>query len=670
MGGKKRGLGHFLIKNRNRILTAATAAAVFLGVVGSFQYYSSAVYAGKVVENRLLSSILYSVLKLFTFSPTVNAGTPTPICYELAKWLAPLCTGYWLFTAFEVLLRHRILTLTRSLSGQGQAAIFGYNKESAAYLAQLSETDRIPAVIFTGRAMEQEQQLALERQHFLVEQEPLSDGEGTKERLFFKRLFKFCREAVLFHEEASVNFRIAKKLSGFLAENPRTGTGEPFVCAVRCESRIMEQVMTNFFEQNPAPPGLSFSFFHMPGMAARDLFERVPVYENCLEWAKKRLETAEKMLRNAGEANALSPQEIMEQIPNPHVLIAGFGRYGQEILRELLLSGTLSWCSQVKGYEILRITIVDRDCRKARERIESLYPAAEKICRIEYIEAEIGSVQVERTLRSLPPVTYAIICFSSQTAGIEAVEKLGRFFGMREPDMERKTQIFEIGPVPTAVRMEEGGDRVGLEAKEYGGVQVYRFGNLREILKRERVLHQKLDQEAKEFNGAYAGMQRRLAKAAGAELSEEEKQSLWDALSYEKRESNRAQVRSRRYLKELMKLLPSLPAEDEILKDKMDREQILDMLSRYPVLDVLAAQEHKRWCCFHYAMGYVGYHPDPEEKGNYHWIFGKQELYGRVHNCLIDSWEEMKADPKASLTIPYDICGIYACLREPEEKEA
>ena len=200
---------------------------------------------------------------------------------------------------------------------------------------------------------------------------------------------------------------------------------------------------------------------------------------------------------------------------------------------------------------------------------------------------------------------------------------------MREPDMERKTQIFEIGPVPTAVRMEEGGDRVGLEAKEYGGVQVYRFGNLREILKRERVLHQKLDQEAKEFNGAYAGMQRRLAKAAGAELSEEEKQSLWDALSYEKRESNRAQVRSRRYLKELMKLLPSLPAQDEILKDKMDREQILDMLRRYPVLDVLAAQEHKRWCCFHYAMGYVGYHPDPEEKGNYHWIFGEQELYGR-----------------------------------------
>ena len=130
---------------------------------------------------------------------------------------------------------------------------------------------------------------------------------------------------------------------------------------------------------------------------------------------------------------------------------------------------------------------MDRDCRKARERIESLYPAAEKICRIEYIEAEIGSVQVERTLRSLPPVTYAIICFSSQTAGIEAVEKLGRFFGMREPDMERKTQIFEIGPVPTAVRMEEGGDRVGLEAKEYGGVQVYRFGNLREVLKRERV---------------------------------------------------------------------------------------------------------------------------------------------------------------------------------------
>ena len=86
--------------------------------------------------------------------------------------------------------------------------------------------------------MEQEQQLALERQHFLVEQEPLSDGEGTKERLFFKRLFKFCREAVLFHEEASVNFRIAKKLSTYLCRNYLTNAPSAAEGSARQKSKI------------------------------------------------------------------------------------------------------------------------------------------------------------------------------------------------------------------------------------------------------------------------------------------------------------------------------------------------------------------------------------------------------------------------------------------------
>ena len=47
-----------------------TAAAVFLAIAGSWQYYSSAVYAGEVIHERLLSTVLFSVLKLFTFAPS------------------------------------------------------------------------------------------------------------------------------------------------------------------------------------------------------------------------------------------------------------------------------------------------------------------------------------------------------------------------------------------------------------------------------------------------------------------------------------------------------------------------------------------------------------------------------------------------------------------------
>ena len=80
---------------------AFTAVTFGIALIGSVEYYTQARYAGEVVYERLPSTILFSVIKLYAFSPTVSTGVPTPLCYEAAKWLAPLCTAYWLLRALE-----------------------------------------------------------------------------------------------------------------------------------------------------------------------------------------------------------------------------------------------------------------------------------------------------------------------------------------------------------------------------------------------------------------------------------------------------------------------------------------------------------------------------------------------------------------------------------------
>ena len=90
--------------------------------------------------------------------------------------------------------------------------------------------------------------------------------------------------------------------------------------------------------------------------------------------------------------------------------------------------------------------------------------------------------------------------------------------------------------------------------------------------------------------------------------------------------------------------------------------QTLSKLREYPTLDQLACWEHRRWNNFHYASGYIGYDPDPSNKGQLkpYPVENGDMIYGKVHNCLIDDWEELKRNETSVTTVIYDIYAIYA----------
>ena len=655
-------------RHKSLVVMSITALSFLVALVGSFQYYTQVRYVGEVVYDRLLSTVLFSVLKLYAFSPTVSVGVPTPLCYEVAKWLAPLCTGYWLLRALEAMLRQRMEMISRRFRRKDQILVIGYNEESAQFLSHLGEENfkkRLDkereqmAVLVPRQILEQERKLQLERERVLVKP-PLEPGELAEDESFARQCLKNFSEVVLFEADSPGNFTILKHILDRAGEWGEGALGKQGKArwAVRCENRILKRVMENYYDEFPGRKPFELRLFSMAQMAAEELFFREPIFENCLD-----------RVRDWMKGKSPGAREIMEQIPNPHLLIAGFGRFGQAVFEEALLCGTLSFCSRVEGYERLRITIIDRQAEKCREMVESRYPRIQKICQVEYIAASIDSIQVERKLRMLPPVTYGAVCFSDQTTGVEAAEKLRWYFDAgfgregEEDDFPKR--------IPIAVRMQSNGSvlRFLMQQEGRGGAGrgvLLDFGSGKRILNRSGVIGSRPEEEAKDFHRNYCRIQRRMEGAVSG-TEGEDREELWNGLNFEQRESNRAQVKNRPYMQELLKILPPLPPVEETFKNVRDTDRFLQELEAGEILDVLAAQEHFRWCSFHYGRGYVGRCQDRRDKGKVRRLMEDGEVYcGKVHNCLIDRWEDMKKDSQARKTISYDVCGIYGYLPEEE----
>lgn len=625
-----------------------TAAVLVLAFVGSYQYYGDVRYAEEVNPERLWSAVFYSAVKLYAFSATVSPGRATPLCYEIAKWTAPLCTAYWIFQLAESMFRHQIGVLKRFLRRKKEIIVFGYNDKSDVFLKNLvKEKGRERRIILvTERLLEKEQKLAVERSGVLIYQLDSLTEQGmlrTYERLHLER----AEELALFDENPAWNFTVFTKLLELASREKKSGVwgrlAGKIICAVWCEDKVMKKVITDAYDEFEGPKPFNLRVFSMAEMAADDLMERLPLFENCLMWADDKAEQK-------------GTEAIFEEIPLPHVLIAGFGVYGQAVFERALLTGNLSDRSKVPGYEKLRITVIDRDISRCREFVRERYPGLSNLCRVEYIEGDIRSEQCVKRLLELPKVTYLAVCTSDQLVGISALERLGRRIAAMETERSDGNYI----PVKTAlaVRMKKDsavvdfclGERKGI----FGGA--VSFGTEEALLTYANVMRSVQEEQARKFNFLYE----KTRAGIWGETVSETKEELWGKLGFEKKESCRAQVRSLPYFKALLARFPELPGQKEFLKPEEDAAGFLKKLEEYSWVAALAAQEHRRWNGFCYSYGYAGYASDSRKKGKECWIEGKDGLiFGKVHPCLIEDWNEMKQDVYARERIIYDVCSLY-----------
>lgn len=662
----------FAEKYGKYISIGITALVIVLSLVGSYQYYTG--YVEEVVYDRLWSSVIYSTLQLYLFSPTVDPGEATPICYELAKWMAPLCTAYWVFKVIESLFRHNMAVLKRKKSRKKQIIVFGYHETSRIFLQDLTKNKKDHLVILVAEpGLEKEACLSLEREGILVYEMSLVGQDVSKAEENFQNLhLERVDEMVLFYEDATWNFTLLKQLTEWEAKKGRMRAGKKHVfCSVWCEERTIKKIITDYYDQQEGERPWNLNIFGLPEMTAIELFEKQPLYKNCLEWAK------ESMRRQEDGQAGCGAGKFMEMIPQPHLLIVGFGRYGQAVFEKALLTGTLSDRSKVKDYQKLQVTIIDKEAEQCREMVESRYPRIDKICRVNYVDSDIECARIEKILFCLPQITYIAVCFSDQMTCVSAMEKIQIYLSAAEARRNEEKTGIDMR-IPIAVRMKTDGSVIQYwDPRQNKNDMLFAFGNSKQTLTWKNVIRYHIEEEAREYHAEYSWIQSRLNDGlASGEKTEEDreeykqkhKEALWNTLNYELKESCRAQVLNGPYFRALQEQLGGLPKREEALTP--DIKVLLEKFSESPSLEMLAALEHKRWCAFCYSNGYVGFHPDKAEKRNIHVIKENGEIYcGKVHNCLIDDWDEIKKNEEVNSAIIYDACSVYGYGRKTGERQ-
>lgn len=648
---------------------------LFMAFIGSYQYYTD--YVPTVVQERLYSTVIYSTLQLYLFSPTVDAGEATPILYEAAKWTAPLCTAYWIFKLLESFALHSIGIVKQHSSPKRQIMIFGYNENSKELIENIylqNQNNAIAAddtmmVLITEQTIEKEEQLKLERKGVLVYQMDFSDDENFKTRENFRclKLWK-ASEIVLFYEDAAVNFTIFTRLLKLIHDSKdrhweeRKEKKEEIICAFQCNDRVLRKVV-EAYDANPRAivkekvedirleNPFDLRLFSLQDLAAEAMFAQTPLFQNCIP-SEEEWHTIGNRQEEKQEAEA-----FLRRVKNPHLLIVGFGRYGKAVFEKALLMGTCSPCSAVRGYEKFRITVVDQNAEKWKEEMYDRYPRLDRICDVEFVQLDVRSRKLMQALSQISMFTYAAVCFKEQTLSILTMMELAKYTSMCLGKNSHTS-------IPIAVRMETDGAIVQYMQKmpfelnkkterlvSYNDIHV--FGTRKNILTRECLINTQMEQKARKFHVIYEREAANLYeyKDYGNEIP------AWNTLDFEKKESNRVQVLNQSLFQTLIERLGPLPEKEKVLISSSSVEQIREVLNRYPVLDLLAQLEHKRWNAFAYTYGYIGY---GKPKRTFQKIQEKDRMYyGEVHDCLIDSWEEMKQDDEAAATILFDVCSLY-----------
>lgn len=655
---------NFYSKNQQRIWgIVITLFVVGLALYGSWQYYVAAL----TQEHPwyLASATLYSTLKLFTFNPTVSGKELAPPCYEAAKWLAPLCTGYWAIHLLISLFRKSFCMVKRVFCRRRQILVFGYHEKSAVFLNHLiSEKAGVRDItLIVDQPLDKETRTQLERSNVLILQMDVPGANGALRSQDLKRL-RLARtaELVLFEAEQTRNFMILNLLLEAVSreEKPVWGQLEGSIhCAVWCEDKTIQKLIIDYYDTYQGRKPFDLHLFSMPEIAADALFRQHPLYENCLSWA-------------ARQPGSFADENFAAHIPLPHVLIVGFGRYGQAVFERTLLTGMLSDRSEVPDYRQLQITIIDQNIKECRNLLEKRYPGIDKICKVNCIEENAGSLHVINELSKLPCITYGVISLSDQECAIDIMELLKRFLSPDWPGAQKANRLDMDIPIAIRAKNDDTIIRHYNVRRRAAGSQIIAFGTDQSILSYDNLIQPGLETSARTFNALYeqiAGHKEDIV------LSDEIIQSYWNGRSFEHKESSRAHALNVPYFQALLGKLPPLPPKAEMLRQKggteeEQTEEFMRKLDGQPVLERLAALEHMRWCAFCYANGYLGCCDDPADKGKERWIYreDKEEyFFGKVHPCLIEDWQKFCRLPHTRRTIIYDVCGIYSYAESDTE---
>lgn len=299
---------------------------------------------------------------------------------------------------------------------------------------------------------------------------------------------------------------------------------------------------------------------------------------------------ARVLLQKYPLCNQISFDENYKATSDAECLLVGFGHVGQEVLRKLVANG------QFEGSPF-HVMVFDSKLEDTNGLFKMRYKSMLENYDIDFSSSDGRSFSAtEYVMKNAKKLKYIVIAVGEEKTGREIA------YGFQEILREKGVSM----PIYQCLGDKVYAYRVGKERKKSA------------IYDADILYTGKMDQLAKEINHFYCGDSGNIDRQ-------------WDECDYFSRMSCRA---SADYLHSLFQRLGVLG------KDKpadIDGKK----------LENLAKSEHKRWCAFHFSMGYDSMSDEVKaERAEMYKKDGKTRILkdteNKLHGCLIP-WDELDA---------------------------
>ncbi len=518
------------------VLAGLALLSTVLGVTGFAQYYQA---AGQPAP---FPDLVYQSIQLFGLDAgLVEGAVPWPL--QVSRFLSPFLTFVALAKAligiFHVELR--ALRLSRS---KGHVVICGVGRKAAALVRDYrDERSRIVVI------------------------DP--DPEN--------RLMRTCEDAGAFtlHDDASRPGCLAAARA-HRASHVFITTGDDST-NIEIASHFLNLVRTRG-DKSASPNARPTCHVHLVDCPTAELFRKHRVFKeaapnvdihifNAFENAARLLWREHLLARGP-----LAPADTRRM----HVVIGGLGQLGEAVLLRLARSGHFANGRKVS------VTVIDRHAESCKVRLLEQHPILERLCDLDFIEAELDQPETARRIASAlsgpEQIGTVILCLDQDYANFSIALRLAPHLG---PDGAKVfIRLAHAAGLCELLRAEHSDSAL---AKQIDG-----FGLLDACCAKEMILADNLHRFARSFHESYVSEQLKEGKAETNPALQP-----WDMLSEDFRESNCEQAEHMEV--KLRTFGYTAVQSDTRLPRIFDESQV----------ETLGRMEHARWCAERWLAGWT-----------------------------------------------------------------
>ena len=566
--------------------------------------------------------------------------------YCIAVFTAPYCTISFIYKFLERLLRF-IIFIKRNKNCR-HVVVFGFNEDVRSILRNnVADPKKTCVHIVSAENISQEEMYRLNREGYLYyHMDILKSNEADMRVMLAKTHIEKATNIILFEDSSIHNFSLLQlfRLNEMDDEKKiKLSTGTKISC--RCEENGIGKIISEYYNSaTESDAYFDLELIGLPEMQIRKMYSDYPLH------------------------TVYKDRDIKLKDWNVHLLVAGFGKLGQEAVLQAMNLGVVHkqnriiidvFDNDIMGKKATFLNRFDRETFDIDDTHVILKnDVSDGILEINFFEFDISHIDFFDAIRERfykEPYTYAAIVLKDIDLGVNCAIQLEEFFA------EQGARI------PILMRMDADRRLAKYIADENGILaDIKLIDDRSSVITLDMIINCTIDSSAKDFNHFYNNINLISADEEGVENdtdnSHEDPEKEWNRLKLFKRSSSKAAAYHDEVKDYIIQKLADENGVDLLIKLERlfgkngilmrytgvawrmngTEEDVLDAIRKDSFACELAALEHRRWCCYMASIG---------------WKEGERNDMFRKNPCMV-TWEKlMEIKPEMC---KYDLMSLMA----------